>query len=200
MSRLRQSTVAAGAIALLVCSCSTPTSKDQLTSKAMQLQRAQFIEFAISHRETGSGTFCSQSIYDPIVLGKVRSWIRQHAWPPIDPNETGAVAPRGSFRGRLNSVDRLSNLCIRFHQSCAAKECPCFQRGLANTHYVDFRHPMTTFQRQTPNKPAPGQHRLRLSVEFGRRWPGVPERVRRNHSVDGRLRWSEHGSDEYRAD
>jgi hypothetical protein len=97
MSRLKQSTGAVGAIAFLVCSCSTPTSKNQLNSKAMQLQRAQFIEFAISDWKTSSGTFCSQSIYDPMVLGRLRSWIRQHAWPPIDPNNTGAVAPRGYF-------------------------------------------------------------------------------------------------------
>jgi hypothetical protein len=29
-----------------------------------------------------------------------------------------------------------------------------------------------------PNKPAPGQRRLSLSIRFGRAWPGVPERER----------------------
>ena len=98
MNRLRQYVLgAAGTITLLACSCSTPTSKDKLNSKAMQLQRAQFIEFAISDWSKSTGTFCTESIYDPVVLGRVRSWIRQHAWPPIDPNTTGAVAPRGYF-------------------------------------------------------------------------------------------------------
>jgi hypothetical protein len=63
----------------------------------MQLQRAQLIEFSISDWGKSTGIFCTQSIFDPVVLGKVRSWIRQHAWPPIDPNTTGAVAPRGYF-------------------------------------------------------------------------------------------------------
>ena len=96
MSRLGQYALgAAGTIALLVCSCSTPISKDQLNSKAMQLQRSQLIEAAIF--DLGTSNFRTVFVSDSAVLVRVRSWIREYAWPPIDPNTTGAVAPRGYF-------------------------------------------------------------------------------------------------------
>jgi len=96
MSRLRHHALrAAGTIALLICSCSTPASKGELKSKAMQLQRTQFIEAAIFNG--GTMNFTTVIVSDPAVLVRVRSWIKEHAWPPIDLNTTGAVGPRGYF-------------------------------------------------------------------------------------------------------
>ncbi len=94
MRRFKQQALrAAGTIVLLVCSCSTPSSKD-LQAKAIRLQKAQLIEVDIFVR----GTMRLTKVHvEPAVLEKVRSWINEHAWPPIDPRATGAVAPRGYF-------------------------------------------------------------------------------------------------------
>jgi hypothetical protein len=85
---------ATGTIVLLVCSCcSTPNSKDQLHSKAMQLRSAQLIELSIF--DFGTRNFRSVGVNNPADLVKLRSWILEHAWPPIDLNHVGAVAHRG---------------------------------------------------------------------------------------------------------
>ena len=96
MSRLRHHGLrAAATIALLVCSCSTPSLKGELQSKAIQLQKAQLIEAAIF--DWGTMNFTAVNVSDPAALVRVRSWILENAWPPLEPRTTGAVAPRGYF-------------------------------------------------------------------------------------------------------
>jgi hypothetical protein len=115
MTRLRSSTVATLAALLPVLLLAAPTDNQQQQrnkpAPSMELlQRAPLIRATVV--KWPDGTEREFTFTDPAQLARVRTWIRDYAWPPIDLNTTGNVMQRGHFSVFERPTDKKPALTI----------------------------------------------------------------------------------------
>jgi hypothetical protein len=82
-------------LALLPCGLIAADASNEPAPSLERLQRAPLIRCVIN--EFRSGQRREVTFTDSAQLERVRAWIQQYAWPPIDRRTTGNVMPRGHF-------------------------------------------------------------------------------------------------------
>ena len=84
-------------VILVACSLIAAASGDEPAPSLERLQRAPLIRCIILTRDYQGFQTREVTFTDAAQINRVRAWIQQFAWPPIDTRTTGSVMPRGQF-------------------------------------------------------------------------------------------------------